>query len=88
MNIARGRDVHGSVAALRLAALLVRGAVASLGLLLVRSPALRLASLWFVRFAHLWHLRWVGFLASPVGVGHFVESGSFFGGRMNAGSGL
>ncbi len=35
------------------------------------------ASLWCGRCAPLWHLRWVGVLASPVGVGHFVEIGSF-----------
>ena len=44
--------------AVRLLALRFR--FAALRLLVVRSPTLRLASLWFVRFAHLWHLRCVG----------------------------
>ena len=47
-----------------------------------------LASFWCGRCAPLWHLRWVGFLASPVRVGHLVESAFTFGGRMNGGGDL
>ncbi len=54
------------------------GAVAgaSLGLLLVRS----LRSLVVRSLRSLIAFVMDGFLASPVGVGHFVEIGSFFGG--------